>query len=524
MANAVRVLLVAVLSQVVLAKPAIFIDRSGSLNHAYENGFMETVYSCVAAECRGAVLYAFGDQPPHECLNFAAVKALQPFKWTYVDLAADKAVTEEHEIAWIITDNVQDEGPSRPPGTGIEKFYRYIADDFGSAVLLPVRAPSGSGLSGLIVYAFARTGEDTLVLNELKRQVGGFVSRARDRYTTEAFPLKPFDEGAVEIVQRGGSVARFNEDVAIKGSDTVIFHSARGHINIVDAGVVAHPASVVRPKELPDHPDFKIAPPTIQKLDASDSTTTRFVVTYDFGRYLRQGGAAGFFRGLFAAGSERYTMSLPFDIVVQPKSIRLSERFLADWNARSDSLAKAEGKILGLEQLTGYIAASELSIPCYYKKTVEVVPPGWYLVLLLVLIALLLGLCYLVYWLVKSIIGDPTRKWDVFAVVEGSEGLCQQETSGRSTTVFRGGQTYGRIDNGVDFVPEQGWDLVGADSIVLDLRGKDEATADLKRRDGTAARLRFQPTGGKKSGFKLDLGKLKPPDTKKEDDELPPLA
>jgi hypothetical protein len=486
------VVLVCLAGSSALAMNGVLVDKSGSLDPHYDAGKVEPIVNAALAVTGGSDLAMFGDEPPQPVRSFAAIAAKSPgFPLTRLDLAALYAINRPYDIAFIVTDNVQDEGIA---GQGIERFYSCIGgSDVAAAVIFPIVMPPGSGLSGLVVYGLALKQKSVKALQDASK---AFPGRLRGDYKTQAFWLKPLDENAIHPFYPSGRPPRFKRFVEgdmVKGAASIAFKSDLKHLDLSRATIECDKAGVAidTADELLkfEKDDYRIEPVELRDLKSGE-TLAGYTLYFDLGRLKLKSGIGPFFEAALAVGTKSFKPRAHIKFRLPGNGVTFTPEFLRTYHAGTPSEASNTGKVFAIGGLPARLVQHEIAIDTALVVPIQAgVSPVPTFVLLLLLAAVAVG-AYFIYRLIGR---RPRKLWDVCALRLEDEAPvpCRVEETRDADVVKLDRDVYGEIkQRGEVFVAAQGWSLENSTSS-WGLTLKHGATARMSRGVSGSVQLTF---------------------------------
>lgn len=457
-------------SALVLAAPgfcqtALLMDHSGSVRPYYDNGLFAALGDEVvkaAGETGTVQLFAFDSTVRPASSLPALMNDRNLGANTFLDRAVQEAINRQCEIAWMITDNIQD-NPRDPEAGNTAAFYAILRGQaVRRVVVMPLLQPPGQ--SGVAVYAilFSSAAEKAF-----ETQVASIKERLRGHYKTEALRMKPLDRNTVEVLVEGAPAGKqpptFEEGKDLTVTLEVRFRSRFEHLKIVDSHIqAAHVTPEFAPESLlrPERRETTITPDRVAALDPHGDTAQVYRVDVNMGKVRLKKDLKSLFQAGWGGKSvETVALRLPLVIEVPQQNFRLRDSFIDQYHAPSIGAAKLSGKIYALETLPVLLADAQTNVATEIPVSFRVRYPWYPAVITLALILLLLAAAAGVVWAILRAAGSlkPKKKWSVTATDEYGQEL--PATLREDHEVLVDGDQAGSIQ-GNTFVPAAGAELI----------------------------------------------------------------
>lgn len=372
----------------------LLVDRSGSMKTYFEDGVIQKL----ASEVQN-VLQENGEMDLAVfSTEVARVQGVTSPQFTYergrsftlLDRALEYALRNSYNTAWMITDNIQDEPGSSQVGN-TESFYQILRQDKVHSVLVfPVS--QSPGRQGLVIYALLFDSQET---DSFSTEIKRVSEKLRATYKTEPLRLKPLDEGTVEtVVGESNSQAKpYREGQEVRESLTVRLRSKFDHLKITEANITVPQAQPGFGKEsllVPEKLTIEVTP-TLVTLEPGEETQNLYTVSVDLGKIHLKRGLSFFWQAAWKARGEDIPIELLFLLEVPRGNFAFRESFLRDYGARSPEIAKATGKIHGIESLPHLLQGRVTSIRINHRFLLRILYPWWPSVVFTLLLLLLAG-------------------------------------------------------------------------------------------------------------------------------------
>jgi hypothetical protein len=417
---------------------ALLIDRSGSMRPYYQTGLIDDLGQEVHQVMRShgtAQIIAFSTEAT-PVRDLTALAGQPRGKFTYLDRAIGYVIQHEYSIAWMITDNIQDQ-PGAPDAGNTQVFYRKLrSDTVKKVIIFPLLQPAGT--SGIIIYAFLLAPEADGVF---EKEIVEFLSRVRGAYRTEALRMKPLDRDTIDInIVKGNLQPKqgnrgYKEGQNIHESFEIRFKSKFEHLKILDAQIEAPPAKPeFSPTSLlkPEKQEFAIKPERVVALDPQKETDQLYLATVDLGKIKLKRDLASLWKAAWDKSDEQVTLNLRFVIRVPQENLKFKDSFLQFYNAGSLPMAKATGKIYAIETLPLHLVEATTPIVAQVPLTFRVEYPWWPALLWILLFVL--GAAILVGAVValSKVRLGKAKEWTVAAETDRSVALkCERNAQGQ---------------------------------------------------------------------------------------------
>jgi hypothetical protein len=452
------------------AQQAVVVDRSGSMKPYYQEGLIATLSRTLveALRAEGDVLFFAFSTTVTPLRTLQEIDSLPFGQSTYLDRPVDRFVSQNIPIAWMITDNIQDQPGDLEPGN-TEVFYRKLR---GNAVKRVTVFPIGQqpGRPGLVIYALLL---DDAALSQYDKGMAGFQQRAKGIIKTDALRMKPLDKDTVQIsflrtnVDSKTSKILYDTGRPVREKLEIRFRSRFDHLEIADAGirvVESKPSFGAGSLLVPERRGISISPQKVARLAAGDETEQVYVVDIDLGKLRLKRDMASLWRAAWGKSSEEAVIQLAFLIEVPQQNFQLRRQFLQNFHAASLSEAKATGKVYALNQLPRLMSEQLTSIRVESPLVFRVNYPWWPAFFWILLFLVGGGLIVLMVVGAGKINLKPAREWDVRATTDRGAPLEARCEKGE---VIVQGDPLGTIDRNV-FLPARGVALEnGADRAPL---------------------------------------------------------
>ena len=212
----------------------VLIDKSGSMRGFFKTGALGDIYNGVRSAIKSSPLF-----PEVELYGFdtnglqtyTGFKAIKPAGDTLIDKALMEAINKKPDLIIIITDNIQDPGGENTT-SDVTKFYQLLKRPVVEWVFIfPLKLPfdgwvyshgQWSGQRAAVMYAVLLQKQDIAVHEEEQRE-GEFletVSRIETEARTNRIRCKPLEKGVRMIFKekkkQKGKVNITTRDVKIK--------------------------------------------------------------------------------------------------------------------------------------------------------------------------------------------------------------------------------------------------------------------------------------------------------------------
>jgi hypothetical protein len=405
---------------------ALLVDRSGSMKPYYQRNLVMDLAERIQTifNDHGSVQLIAFSTDVRSVNNPKEINQLPWGSFTYLDRAIDHAIQRQYDIAWMITDNIQDQ-PNAPEAGNTEVFYQRLrGESIKKVAIMPLLQPPG--MPGIVIYA-ALLSPDANDLYE--KEIADFLKSVKGVYRTEALRMKPLDRDTIDInVVRSSLLAKkdkpYQEGQIISESFELRFKSKFDHLKIVDAKIEVPKAeadfgsgSLLKPEKM----EITITPVIVKSLDPRGETKEIYSVTLDLGKVRLKRGFASMWRAAFGGKSkEELALRLRFLINVPQQNWKFKDQFLRDYNASNLALARATGKIYGIENLPSLLGEETTVIAAETQIPLEVKYPWWPAVLLVALFLALAAAFVGGGWYLATYAGDlfATKRWSVKAETE----------------------------------------------------------------------------------------------------------
>jgi hypothetical protein len=435
----------------------LLLDRSGSMRGYYDGGLMrdlsESVFNVLQPHGPVATFAFSSEVRPLRTPN--EVDQLPWGAFTYLDRAIDHVIRQRFAIAWMVTDNVQDQ-PNAPEVGNTEVFYRSLRGEaVKKVVIFPLLQPPGSG--GIVIYAMLL---DASRSDVFETEIKEFLSSVSGAYRTEALRMKPLDRETIEIkviktTLQSKKGKPYQEGQIIRESLEVRFKSRFDHLKIVNAKIEVPRAetdfgsqSLLKPEKM----DITVTPVTVKSLDPQGETEELYTVAVDLGEVRLKKDPASLWKAAFGKSKEDVTLRLTFLINVPQENFRFRDQFLNTYNASNLSSARATGRIYGIERLPLLLGKEMTAITTETQIPLEVNYPWWPAVVLLLGFLLLGAIGVGGGWYLMSHAGEliGRKQWKVRATTEFGAPVASEVTDEGEVIVQA--STIGQI-NGNKFLP-----------------------------------------------------------------------
>ena len=475
---------------------ALLMDHSGSVRPYYDNGLFAALGKEVvaAASATGAVqIYAFDTTARPAASLESLMNDRKLGANTFLDRAVQEAIDRRCEIAWMITDNIQDD-PHDPEAGNTAAFYAILRGDaVKKVVVLPLLQPPGQ--SGVAIYAMLLSpGAESAFESQIKAVSGSL----QGHYQVEALKMKPLDRDTVNVQIQGLSGVKqpptFDEGKDLTVTLEIRFSSRLEHLKIVDSHI--QPVRVTpefAPESLlrAERREVTIMPDRVDALDPRGETAQVYRVDINLGRVRLKKDLKSLFRAAWGGKSiETVSLRVPLVIEVPQRNFRFRESFLDQYHAPSIQAAKTSGKIYALETLPVLLSDARTNVATDIPVSFRVKYPWWPAVVTLALVLLLLAAAAGVVWAILGLAGSlqPKKKWSVTASSEYGQPLAASIREDQELLVE--GEPVGHIQ-GNTFVPGAGTEFVDGDGRIAPEKPMvvkiGRRTAMLKFREAAAA-------------------------------------
>jgi hypothetical protein len=468
----------------------LLVDHSGSVKPYYESGLFASLTDDVkasAGENNPVRLYAF-DIEPRPIPSMPSLNGTPYGGYTFLDRAVQAAIDQHFQIAWVITDNIQD-NPSDAEAGNTAAFYRILrGDDVKRVVVFPLLQDPGR--SGIAVYGIllAEPGE-----GDFESQVRAFLARARTHLRTEALRMKPLNRDTVEVAIEGLSAGEqpkiHDEGEAITVKLEIRFRSKLEHLKIVDSHI--EPAHV-KPEFAPDSllqaekQELDISPDRVVALDPQGETAQVYTVNVNLGKISLRKDLKSLFKAAWGGKSiETISLHIPLTIQVPQTNFHFRDSFVQEYHAPSLEAAKLTGKIYAIETLPELLSDAQTLIRTDLPVSFRVKYPLYPAIVTLLLIGAAGGLLGALIWLAIRLVGglQPRKKWTVTAASEYGRSLpCLLREDGE---LFVDEDPGGQV-RGATYTPPDGGSIVAGEGKLV-----SGATVGVKLKRGTIV-LKFQ--------------------------------
>jgi hypothetical protein len=410
-------------------RQALFLDRSGSMRPYYQDGLVLDLARALSGVLRaegGITAFAFSnDVTPLQSVDQVVNVPFGNF--TYLDRALDSAVSSKMSLAWLITDNVQDERGAAEAGN-TEVFYSRLRSDAVKRVtIFPLRQPAGR--RGLVVYALLL---DENASTAFERGLAEFRRRAAGLVQTEPLRMKPLDEDTVQVsfVRTGsgpkGSTAVYSTGKPVHERLEIRFKSRFDHLEISEGSIRVAEAQARFDSDsllVPERRIISISPRIVKKLAAGDETEQIYSVDIDLGKLRLKRDLVSLWRAAWGRSVEEATLRLEFLIDVPQRNFRLRPQFLKTYHAASSQEAQATGKVYGLDQLPSLMSEQVTSVRVVSPIVFRVRYPWWPSIFWIAILLAASGTAVLAARVLKRIPLMARRDWAVQAETEAGVPL-----------------------------------------------------------------------------------------------------
>ncbi len=426
---------------------AIFIDRSGSMKGYYASGLVDSIVAPLnqTVGAHGKLEeYAFSTEVS-AARSLAEIRQMPFGNLTFLDRVIDASERKHLQIAWIVTDNIEDTGEAGDT----QRFYeRLRGDDVARVTVFPVLSRAGE--PGLIVYALlfdpaaGRVYEDTL---------SGFEQGGAGVLRTEPLRMKPVNRDTVEVTShsltpltRRGRPKEYETGTPIRESAEVRFKSALDHILIVDSTLhVLQAAPTFEPGSLlvPERRVIAVTPNRVSALGPGSETAQVYQLSVDIGRVTLKNSPAAWWKAAWGKSDEEAQLDLTFQIDVPHQNFRLTPKFLTQYSAATVQEARSSGKVYALDSLMSQVNAGDTRITLHSPVFFRVKYPAWPAFLWLFLLALIAASLAGIAVLLRRLLLARKVDWSVTAKARGGYAL---EANVEGDRVIVEGEAVGRIE------------------------------------------------------------------------------
>jgi len=463
---------VLLLAAPVFCQTALLMDHSGSVRPYYENGLFAALgREVVAAAGETGAVQVYGFDANARPVNSLDVlmndRALGAN--TFLDRAVQEAINRHCAIAWMITDNIQD-NPHDPEAGNTAAFYAILRGDaVRRVVVLPLLQPPGN--SGIAIYAmlFSDSAESAF-----ENQIRTISARLRSHYQVEALRMKPLDRDTVEVLVQGPSEGKqppkFEEGKDLSVTLEVRFRSRFEHLKIVDSHIQpVHVTPEFAPESLlrAERREIVIMPDRVTVLDPRSDTAQVYRVDVNMGRVRLKKDLKSLFQAAWGGKSvETVSLRVPLVIEVPQQNFRFRDSFLDRYHAPNIAAAKSSGKVYALETLPMLLSDAQTNVATEIPVSFRVKYPWWPAVVTLALVLLALAAAAGMVWAVLGLAGSlqPKKKWSVTASSEYGQPLAA--TIREDNELLVEGDPAGRIESNT-FVPGEGAEFIDCDGRIV---------------------------------------------------------
>lgn len=475
---------------------ALLMDHSGSVRPYYDNGLFAALGQEVVAAAgeSGAVqLYAFDTNVRRVDSLDVLMNDRKLGANTFLDRAVEEAINRHCEIAWMITDNIQDDPHDQEAGNTAAFYAILRGNSVKRVVVLPLLQPPGN--SGVAIYAMLFSGAAE---NAFENQIRAISGRLRSHYQVEALRMKPLDRDTVEVLVQGLSGGQqpptFEEGKDLSVTLEVRFRSRFEHLKIVDSHIQpVHVTPEFAPESLlrAERREIVVMPDRVAVLDPRGDTAQVYHVDVNMGRVRLKKDLKSLFQAAWGGKSvETISLRVPLVIEVPQRNFQFRDSFLDQYHAPNIAAAKSSGRVYALGTLPVLLSDAQTNVATEIPVSFRVKYPWWPAVVTLALVILALAAAAGVVWAILGLAGavKPKKKWTVTASSEYGQPL--PATIREDQELLVDGDLAGRIQ-GNTFVPAQGAEFVDCDGriapetpIVLKVGRR---TAMLKFREAASA-------------------------------------
>jgi hypothetical protein len=475
MGHVVRVIGVLALAVApVFGQTALLMDHSGSVRPYYDSGLFAALGQEVvaAAGASGAVqIFGFDAGVRQVATLDILMNDRKLGANTFLDRAVQEAIDRHCEIAWMITDNIQD-NPKDPEAGNTAAFYAILRGDaVKKVVVLPLLQSPGQ--SGIAIYAMLLSSSSSAA-SAFEDQVRAISGQLRSHYQIEALRMKPLDRDTVEVqvqgLTGGKQAPTFEEGKDLTVTLEVRFKSRFEHLKIVDSHI--QPVKVTpefAPESLlrAERREVTILPDRVAALDPRGETAQVYHVDINMGRVKLKNDLKSLFQAAWGGKSvETVTLSLPLVIEVPQRNFRFRDSFLDQYHAPSIGAAKLSGKVYALETLPMLLSDAQTNVATEIPVSFRVRYPWYPAIVTLALILLLLAAAAGIVWAILSLAGSlkPKKKWSVTATSEYGQPLAANIREDNELLVE--GDPAGHIQ-GNTLVPGAGAEFINCDGRIV---------------------------------------------------------
>jgi len=447
---------------------ALLMDHSGSVRPYYDSGLFAALGQEVAAAAgeTGAVqIFGFDASARLVPSLDALMKDRKLGANTFLDRAVQEAINRHCEIAWMITDNIQDD-PHDPEAGNTAAFYAILRGDaVRRVVVLPLLQPAGQ--SGIAIYAMLLSDSADGAFETQIRTISG---RLRGHYQVEALRMKPLNRDTVDVQIQGMSGGQqpptFDEGKDLTVSVEVRFKSRFEHLKIVDSHI--QPVRVTpefAPESLlqAERREITVKPDRVTALDPRGETAQVYRVDVNLGRVRLKKDLKSLFQAAWGGKSvETVSLKVPLVIEVPQRNFRFRDSFIDQYHAPSIVAAKLSGKVYALETLPVLLSDAQTNVTTEIPVSFKVKYPWYPVIITLGLILLMLAAAAGMVWAILRLAGSlkPTKKWSVTATSEYGQPLAATIREDHALLVE--GDLAGQIQ-GNSFVPTAGAEFIDCD-------------------------------------------------------------
>jgi hypothetical protein len=447
----------------------LLIDRSGSMRPYYQNGLAQELIALFASVSNtegNTEIYAFGTTTT-QVQNAAQIEALPFSGSTYLDRAIDRASATHAAIAWMVTDNVEEQ-PGATEASNTEVFFRKLRSDaVRRLTVFPLRQSPGH--AGIVVYALLL---DDSVAEAYERELADMARRGKGLLHTEPLRMKPLDRDTVQIsfvsaTGPHGSTVTYAAGKPIREHLEIRFKSKFDHIEIEEGLIRVTPASPRFDSQsllIPEQRVIAISPQRVRGLGAGDETEQIYSVDIDLGQVRLKNDLPSLWKAAWGKSGEEATLKLEFVIEVPQKNFHLRKQFIANYSASTVAEAKATGKVYAVDRLPSLMSEQITDVKVVSQVVFRVEYPWWPSVFWILLSVLALAIVFFGARMLLKIKPGGTKDWAVQATTERATPL---DASIEQSSVMVQRERVGQI-MGTRFTPVAGATLEsGAPDIVL---------------------------------------------------------
>ena len=445
------------------ARQILFVDRSGSMQPYYSDGFVDKVGTILVEtlKSRGETAFAAFSTDVRILGSLAALKQVPFGNSTLLDKPIEYCAGGNFGIAWMITDNIQDP-PGAPEAGNTEIFYQKLrSPNVKRVTVFPLRQPAGR--PGLMVYAILF---DEKAIEQYEGGLYGFKQRGGGILRTDALRMKPWDKETIEVsykdipVNPRTKMVTYGTGTPVREQMKIRFKSKFDHIEIADSSIKvlkAQPdfdsASLIKMEKR----EIDINPRRVKSLKAGDVTEQTYEVDVDLGKLSLKKDLASIWKAAFDKNNEVAKLNLVFLIEVPQSNFVLRKGFIDEFHAASLKEATATGKVYALDRLPRLMGEETTTIHVSHPVDFRVNYPAWPAFVMIFIFFIIASIGIAIFVLAKKGIGgfERARNWQVEGTTD--RGVPQEAKVEKGEVIIQG-DLAGRIEKN-SFLPGRGMRL-----------------------------------------------------------------